>query len=186
MVTWSTINKTSDSRVLLGRKRFETEFIGSSTIFVDGGAEGRSQYIHKVILTALKPATFYLYRVGSSQGWSNLFFTRTLPAGTDWAPIIALYGDMGNENAVSLPFLQRDVSEGAYDLVIHVGDMAYDMAEENGGRGDDFMKQIEPIGSIVPYMTCPGNHEQHYNFSNYKVGRITLKFHIIFRPTEIL
>ncbi len=49
--------------------------------------------------------------------------------------------------------------------------MAYDMAEENGGRGDDFMKQIEPIASVVPYMTCPGNHEHHYNFSNYKVWK---------------
>ena len=28
--------------------------------------------------------------------------------------------------------------------------------------------QIEPIASQVPYMTCPGNHEWHYNFSNYK------------------
>jgi hypothetical protein len=106
-----------------------------------------------------------------SQGWSDLFFTRTHPAGVDWAPTIALYGDLGNENAASLPFLQRDISEGAYDLVIHVGDMAYDMAEENGNRGDVFMEQIEPIATLVPYMVCPGNHEHHYNFSHYKVGK---------------
>lgn len=46
--------------------------------------------------------------------------------------------------------------------------MAYDMAELDGERGDIFMEQIEPIASMVPYMTCPGNHEWHYNFSNYK------------------
>ena len=175
-MTWSTLNRTADSRALVGRKRFETEFVGTSSIFVDGGAEGRSQYIHTVTMTDLEPETYYLYRVGSSQGWSDLFFTRTHPAGTDWAPTIALYGDLGNENAASLPFLQRDISEGSYDLVIHVGDMAYDMAEENGGRGDVFMEQIEPIASVVPYMVCPGNHEHHYNFSHYKAEQLsTLK-----------
>ena len=75
---------------------------------------------------------------------------------------------MGNENAVSLPWIQREVGEEVYDAVVHVGDMAYDMAEMDGERGDIFMEQIEPIASMVPYMTCPGNHEWHYNFSNYK------------------
>ena len=31
--------------------------------------------------------------------------------------------------------------------------------QENGRRGDQFMRQIEPIAAYVPYMTCPGNHE---------------------------
>ena len=60
--------------------------------------------------------------------------------------------------------------------------MAYDMAEHDGRRGDEFMEQVhpspracflhslqvEPVASLLPYMTCPGNHEWHYNFSNYK------------------
>ena len=56
----------------------------------------------------------------------------------------------------SLPFLQQGASEGMFQAIIHVGDMAYDMAEDNGQRGDAFMEQIEPISSTVPYMTCPG------------------------------
>ena len=44
-----------------------------------------------------------------------------------------------------------------FDAIIHVGDFAYDMYENNGERGDLFMEQIEPIASTVPYMTCPGN-----------------------------
>ena len=38
---------------------------------------------------------------------------------------------------------------GLYDAAIHVGDMAYDMAELDGHRGDVFMEQIEPIASMV-------------------------------------
>ena len=86
-----------------------------------------------------------------------------------------MFGDMGNENPVSLPLIQREVDSGHFDAVIHVGDMAYDMAELDGLRGDIFMEKIEPIASQVPYMTCPGNHEWHYNFTNYK-ARFNMPF----------
>jgi hypothetical protein len=39
--------------------------------------------------------------------------------------------------------------------------------------GDEFMNLIEPIAAYFPYMTCPGNHEEAYNFSNYK-ARFTM------------
>lgn len=57
---------------------------------------------------------------------------------------------------------------GDYDMILHVGDMAYDMDSSNGEVGDEFLRQIEAMAAYVPYMTCPGNHEHKYNFSNYK------------------
>ncbi|CAG10668.1 unnamed protein product [Tetraodon nigroviridis] len=47
-------------------------------------------------------------------------------------------------------------------------DFAYDMHEDNARIGDEFMRQIQSIAAYVPYMTCPGNHEAAYNFSNYR------------------
>ena len=69
------------------------------------------------------------YHVGSDLGWSDLFWTRTLPssAAGDWSPRIALFGDMGNVNAQSLGLLQRQTQAGMYDMIFHVGDFAYDM-----------------------------------------------------------
>ena len=32
--------------------------------------------------------------------------------------------------------------------------------QENSRVGDRFMNQIEPMAAYVPYMTCPGNHEE--------------------------
>lgn len=32
--------------------------------------------------------------------------------------------------------------------------------QENSKVGDRFMNQIEPMAAYVPYMTCPGNHEE--------------------------
>ncbi|ROT76163.1 Iron/zinc purple acid phosphatase-like protein [Penaeus vannamei] len=76
--------------------------------------------------------------------------------------------DMGAVNAQSLPRLQEEVQRGMYDAVIHVGDFAYNMDSDNARVGDEFMRQIQPIAAYVPYLTCPGNHEQMYNFSNYR------------------
>lgn len=40
---------------------------------------------------------------------------------------MAIYGDMGNENAQSLARLQEETQRGLYDVILHVGDFAYDM-----------------------------------------------------------
>jgi hypothetical protein len=37
------------------------------------------------------------------------------------------------------------------------------MYEQNGTQGDLFMKEIQPLGSRVPYMVDMGNHERAYN-----------------------
>ena len=46
---------------------------------------------------------------------------------SEWSPRVALFGDMGNVNAQSLGRLQREAQAGMYDLILHVGDFAYDM-----------------------------------------------------------
>lgn len=141
---------------------------GTMTKFVDGGMKKESQFIHKVTLSNLQPNTTYFYHVGSSESWSSKFNFKTFPQGSDWSPRIAIYGDMGNDNAISLPYLQEETQRGLYDFIIHVGDFAYDLNSDDGKVGDEFMRQIESVASIVPYMTCPGNHEQAHNFSHYK------------------
>ena len=65
--------------------------------------------------------------MGSDLGWSEIFYFNAMPNGTDWLPSIAIYGDLGTENAQSLSRLQRETHLGQYDAVIHVGDFAYNM-----------------------------------------------------------
>ncbi len=40
----------------------------------------------------------------------------------------AVYGDLGNDNPQSLARLQEETLKGHFDAILHVGDMAYDMA----------------------------------------------------------
>lgn len=168
VVTWSTFNATSDSIVEYGINGLVDTVYGYSTLFVDGGPLKRKQYIHRVLLTDLLPKTKYEYHCGSMDGWSDLYWFITIDNTTNWAPKLAVYGDLGNVNGVSLPYLQEETQKNVYDVILHVGDFAYDMRTENGNVGDEFMRQLQPIAAYVPYMVSPGNHEEAYNFSHYR------------------
>jgi len=171
IVTYSTLTDTEESMVEYGTEMFALDSTrnGTSTKFVDGGDEHSTQFIHRVHLSPLKPNTTYFYHVGCSQGWSPVFGFKTVPEGTQgWELKLAVFGDMGAINARALNSLQQDTHRGDYHMAIHVGDFGYDMAYENGAVGDIFMSQIEPIAGYIPYMTCPGNHEWHYDFLQYK------------------
>lgn len=174
MVTWNTFNSTNKSVVEFGpSEKLTKTAVGYSTKFVDPGEEQRVQFIHRVLLTKLTPGHQYTYHCGSPEGWSPLFTFKALKSGSDWSPRLAVYGDMGNENAQSLGRLQEETQKGMYDAFLHVGDFAYDFNEDNGRIGDSFMRQIESIAAYVPYMTCTGNHEHYYNFTHYK-NRFTM------------
>ncbi|KAM8833994.1 acid phosphatase type 7 isoform 1-T1 [Synchiropus picturatus] len=170
MVTWTTFNM-SDSTVeygLLGSRVFEFTASGNVSLFVDSGSEKRKLYIHRVMIVDLKPAATYVYHCGGEQGWSEVFSFNALNDSATFSPRFALYGDLGNENPQSLARLQKESQLGMYDVILHIGDFAYDMHEDNARIGDQFMRQIQSIAAYVPYMTCPGNHESAYNFSNYR------------------
>lgn len=160
VVTWSTMDATNESIVEYGIADYTSLAKGQSTKFVDGGAAHRVQYIHRVIIRDLKPTTHYIYHCGSKLGWSPEFWFQTAPADSDWSPNVAIFGDMGNENAQALSYLQIEAQRKVYNAIIHVGDFAYDMNSYNALTGDQFMRQIEPLAAYVPYMVCAGNHEE--------------------------
>ncbi|KAJ8687861.1 hypothetical protein QAD02_023656 [Eretmocerus hayati] len=169
VVTWSTKQDTNETICEYGIGGFALTAYGNSTIFVDGGHKKHKQYIHRVWLKDLTPSSRYVYHCGSSLGWSDIFFFRTAPDDSEeWSPSIVIFGDMGNENAQSLARLQKETQREMYDVAIHVGDFAYDMNTHDARVGDEFMKQIEGVAAYLPYMTCAGNHEEKYNFSNYR------------------
>jgi len=67
------------------------------------------------------------YHCGSDQGWSDLFFFTNRRTDINWAPWIAAFGDMGSVNGRSIPRLQEEVAKGTIDVILHVGDFAYDL-----------------------------------------------------------
>ncbi|CAD5231609.1 unnamed protein product [Bursaphelenchus xylophilus] len=174
LVTWLTFDDTQSSQVQFGDDLI-MRFNATSEIsrFVDGGKKKTARYIHRAVIKGIQPGKRYFYRVGSDFGWSSLYSFVGLKQRAEGGFKVAVYGDLGNINARSLGKLQRQAQDREFDLVIHNGDLAYNMDDDNGKFGDEFMRQIEPMAAYLPYMVSPGNHEKRYNFSHY-INRFTM------------
>ncbi|KAI1723870.1 calcineurin-like phosphoesterase domain-containing protein [Ditylenchus destructor] len=174
IVTWLTFDDTTESLV-----EYDTDYSLNKTVvatmdyFVDGGVEKKKRYTHRAVIEGVQPGVRYFYRVGSEYGWSSIFSFVGLKERPKGGYRYAVYGDMGNVNARSLGKIQRFAQSGDFDVVLHVGDLAYNLDTDEGKFGDEFMRQIEPAAAYVPYMTVVGNHEQEYNFTHY-INRYTM------------
>lgn len=169
VVTWVTQDSANGTVVEYGHDTLNSSATGFEEKFQDGGSQKRVFHVHRTVLRKLIPGMQYVYHVGSpTGGWSDLFFFKAMRPGHDWSPSFAVYGDMGNVNAKSLTRLQEETQKGHFDAILHVGDFAYDMDTDNARVGDAFMNQVQSVAAYIPYMTAVGNHEQAYNFSNYK------------------
>ncbi|KAI6181354.1 Purple acid phosphatase [Aphelenchoides besseyi] len=80
---------------------------------------------------------------------------------------------MGNINAPSLGKLQQISQNGEFDMIIHNGDLAYNLIDHDGDVGDEFMRQIESMAAYVSYMINVGKHDRYYNYS-HMVNRFTM------------
>ena len=57
----------------------------------------------------------------------------------------------------------RDISE---KMIFHLGDIAYDLEEDGGMRGDIYFDKMQEIIAQIPYMFTYGNHEKTDNYTN--------------------
>ncbi|MCB9252629.1 MAG: carboxypeptidase regulatory-like domain-containing protein [Flavobacteriales bacterium] len=122
---------------------------------------------HEVSLTGLSPNTKYYYAIGSTAGDtlessdSNFFYTSPT-IGTDKDTRVWVLGDCGRNNTH-----QQNTRDAYYsytsakhtDLVLLLGDNAYDNGTDNEYR-DKFFNLYEPaILKKSPLFPCPGNHD---------------------------
>ncbi|XP_063969933.1 acid phosphatase type 7-like [Lytechinus pictus] len=171
VVMWSTPSIGS-SEVVYGNapENFTLNATGEYQELIDweGNFDG-VKFIHRVKLEGLTSGESYSYRVQTDNEQSQSYTFTAMQQGTDWSPTLLVYGDMGLKGgAPSLRLLNKAARERLADAVIHVGDFAYDLHDEEGKVGDDFMNRIQDIAAVLPYMTCPGNHEIAHDFVHYR------------------
>ena len=136
-----------------------------------------AHYYSRARFTGLPTGSRVYYRVGCADGsgstWSS---TRSASlVGTEEQPTILLLGDMGRDGGEqTLPALLAEAADaaagrpGAATFAVIAGDYAYDLHDEAGLRGAQFMERVSNVTSYLPTMTTIGNHEQSTgNASHY-------------------
>lgn len=107
-----------------------THFPADSRLFSDSN---NVQFTHNATLSGLEPGGAYSYTVGFAGNISatHRFTLQPVSPTGPWGagrsyPVVAIYGDMGvAANAhKTLPLLYADVAAGAFDVALHVGDIA--------------------------------------------------------------
>lgn len=107
--------------------------------------------------------------VSSSKGWQLLYQKTPLKKGL-WpkkvldknkSTKLAIVGDMDltNEALVTVSALGK-LNTDDYDMFMHLGDMAYDIHDDNGTKGDQFFEEMsKQLTTRIPYIITGGNHE---------------------------
>ncbi|EAS07359.2 ser/thr phosphatase family protein (macronuclear) [Tetrahymena thermophila SB210] len=70
----------------------------------------------------------------------------------------------------NLKIISKFINSGRdkFVSIIGGGDYAYDMNDDSGQRGANFLKETEFLFSSIPFTSVAGNHELWYNMSYYK------------------
>jgi UDP-2,3-diacylglucosamine pyrophosphatase LpxH len=190
VVSWVTKQLTELSTVEVVKIKDPSDikkFGGIVNPFNSGTDSKRIIYLHIARIAGLEPGSGYRYRITCKKG-SNI-------ASSEWMPFktfdhrasgvrIGFYGDLGvkgkkKDKAVGIGLLESLMNKKEIDAILHVGDIAYDMKDDNGKKGDKFLKMIQPIASRIPYQVIPGNHEQEedlqYKQYNHRFNMIDSK-----------
>ena len=163
-VTWQTNTSVQHPQLSYGKTptALDTTVAANSSILSNRDKNTtRNVSIHSAPMNIRFGDTIF-YSVGGDQRTFN--FTQRTPHGVRAPTTFAIFGDLGikeQEGAnYTLARLKEHHAKRDFDMVLHVGDIAYDLLENGGRTGDEFTANMEPVASQAPYMVCPGNHER--------------------------
>jgi len=186
-VTWFTNDAGNAPSLLYSLEPFQANQggSGSQVLGVQGIVESFDTpkwygYSNGADMGGLSEWTTYYYCVGDKESdtWSQLFNFSTRGF-LDSNVKFAVYGDMGvggvgidrDEKYTLDGIVQR---ESELDFVLHVGDIAYadlkldTVIDGNETVWNEFLDEIQPVSSILPYMVVPGNHDIFYDLAVYR------------------
>eukprot|EP01132_Coremiostelium_polycephalum_P000878 gene878-1099_t len=187
-VTWFTVDPPVTASALYSTSVFDPNSPSTwdNVNAVEGGTGtyktvGWSGHPNTALLSNLAPHTVYYYSCGdkSTDSWSPLYNFTTSSNGNvakgDVVPFNSVvYGDMGiyGGNQQNIGNILQRIDN--INLAFHVGDIAYaDLTQGTKLGGNEtvwleFLNQVNPITSRIPYMTCPGNHDIFYDLAVYR------------------
>eukprot|EP00050_Salpingoeca_kvevrii_P007355 m.295622 g.295622 ORF g.295622 m.295622 type:complete len:472 (+) comp13230_c0_seq1:48-1463(+) len=135
-----------------------------------------TRMIHNVEIDTQGLGSSIAYRVSSAGSGKTRSFTLQVPPSGSEPMLLSVYGDMAqmsydNRTDTCIPLLNSLTQQKQQHLIVHYGDIAYDLEDDCGKVGDAFLHDLEPTAAAIPVMFSPGNHEDEapiFSYSQYK------------------
>ncbi|CAG9310937.1 unnamed protein product [Blepharisma stoltei] len=141
----------------------------------------RNSYIYKIILDSLPENIEISYEISCCKGENTFSKSSNFmshPGLSENVSILVLgdwstsnIGDIENDQHTLIPkqhVLSAILKEATpFTSIWHLGDIAYDLYSNYGSRGDEFLNDLEPLISKIPYMPVVGNHEISEIFKDF-------------------
>ena len=67
--------------------------------------------------------------------------------------------DVGERSAATFAYFD-DQAQADWDVLVHMGDFAYNIQDDDGLKGDAFFERMSVLTQRVPYIVVKGNHEK--------------------------
>ncbi|EDQ86651.1 uncharacterized protein MONBRDRAFT_33725 [Monosiga brevicollis MX1] len=169
VVSFVTFNDTATSAptAQLGESADLTDAItltGITKEYTETSNASRHYFMHFVVFPDLTPSRSYFFRVrgGARSTWSSTFNFTSLYSGEQKNETkFAIFGDMGVYTYNNMDWLLDDVKAQRIDFIVHLGDHAYNVAQDSGLRGDGYFNAFQPILTKIPWVPVLGNHEYY-------------------------
>lgn len=116
----------------------------------------KTVFIHKTWLKNLQPGRPYFYRIVDSDGESDFYSFRTVPADTNEVNFI-VYGDSRTNPEIHRKIVEQITKKGA-DFVVHTGDLVT-YGNDYDQWGPQFFEPLKGLAESVPVYIAKGNHE---------------------------
>eukprot|EP01044_Picomonas_judraskeda_P001140 COSAG03_NODE_62_length_15480_cov_14.902412_14_plen_442_part_00 len=125
----------------------------------------RNISVHTALIADIQAEEVIFYAVSGDPDTTRVLnFSYTVPYERPGPVTFAVFGDLAIKEQdganYTLSRLKQHHQSGDFDAVLHVGDIAYDLRQNAGRTGDEFLTDMEEVASSVPYMTVVGNHER--------------------------
>ena len=178
-IVFETLEECMDASIELGIKGRALDAVTKVTTKFEDTYEEKAytRYIHVFTTGILEKDRSYGYTAYGDVAKTLVTgpFTFTLPqhdpnAATQKPEQIIFYGDYDTreEGQLTLSRLRDEVRhrDNQNKMIMHLGDIAYDLIMKDGMQGDDFFNDMQEVTAQVPYMFTYGNHEVGQNRDN--------------------
>jgi len=164
VIAWSA-NSATPGIVKYGRDKMLT----NSKSVTPEYSQSALIYLHKAVLTGLRPNTVYYYKCGSAAAWSQTYSFKTAPVlGSQHKFTVGVWSDT-QDNEFNTEFEKTDsiaqqLLKYPLQFTIHTGDIV-----NAGSQVPSWIRLfniIQPVNATLPFMPVTGNHDVDNNASD--------------------